>query len=102
MSDQTYMDSDEVALIARAAVSAGQHFDTALADLKSSLSSHDGCWGDDKIGKGFAKNYVPNSGKTIDQAGQLAQSADAGTGTLQQTPEQFQNVDSSNGQGINN
>jgi uncharacterized protein YukE len=100
--DQTHIDAEGTAKVARTAVAAGQAFDTALATLKSALSSLDGCWGGDKIGKNFATNYVSNAAGTLDQAGQLAQSVDAGTGTLQQTPEQFQNVDSSNGQGIAN
>lgn len=36
----------------------GETFGTAYDNLIAVLDDHHGCWGDDDIGKAFAKNYV--------------------------------------------
>ena len=102
MPDQTHMDTDGVSRVAAKVVQAGADFDAALATLKSNLSSHDGCWGEDKFGKNFATNYVDNAKKTLDGAGQEAQYVDGQAQVLVKTPEQFQDLDSSSGNGIKN
>jgi len=42
----------------------GERLLAAHADLVGVLTELDGCWGDDSIGKSFAKNYVP-SGESV-------------------------------------
>ena len=101
MSDQTHIDTDGVSRVAAKVVQAGADFDAAFATLKANLSSHDGCWGDDKFGKNFAKNYVNNAKKTLDGVGNEAKYVDEQAQTLKKTPEQFQDLDTNSGQGVN-
>ena len=69
--------------------------------MRADLATLDGCWGDDKIGGGFAQNYVPNAKQTLDGAATLAKGAEDGTRVLQQAPEKFQLQDDNGGKDVN-
>lgn len=101
MAEETHIDVEGVQRVANNVVAAAQEFSAGLDELKAQLATHEGCWGDDKIGSSFAKNYVPNAGEILDGATKLAKGAEDGTQVLQQTPGQFQLQDSHNGNGAN-
>ena len=48
--------------------STGDDFQSAMSQWRSTLQQHDGCWGDDEMGKKFGENFV----KAEQQADQLA------------------------------
>ena len=69
--------------------------------LHTTLAAHEGCWGNDKFGKSFAKNYVPNATRTEQDADTISKNVQAGIDAMQQAPQDFQEQDDSNAQQAN-
>lgn len=58
MAEKFFLDPEGAAQAARDLRETGDRLGAAYDTLTSVLDAHDGCWGDDDIGKSFAKNYV--------------------------------------------
>ncbi|GHF44857.1 uncharacterized protein YukE [Amycolatopsis bartoniae] len=86
--------------------SLGDRITTAYHELAGVLDEHDGCWGEDDIGKAFAQNYVPNAKQVregAEQAGpgviELRNDIDDASKTFQSVDEdEARRIDASTGQ----
>lgn len=57
MAEDFYLDPDGVGQATRDLKASGRRLSGAFTKLTETLDRHDGCWGDDDIGKGFEKSY---------------------------------------------
>jgi hypothetical protein len=72
----------------------------ATNKLVGDLEPHEGCWGEDDIGKGFAKDYVPHCQQTIGEAKQATQGVGNVAGGVQRIVNQFQQIDQANAERV--
>jgi len=93
MADEFYLDPVGLAQATSRLRASGDRLNSAFSKLTETLDQHDGCWGTDDIGKGFANKYVKpaadstsGSREVIDSIGQL-------TGDLDKSSAEFQSVD---------
>jgi hypothetical protein len=64
MAEAFYMDPDGVRHAVSQIHAVGAFLDRSLLHLNGVLDEHDGCWGEDSIGKGFSDNYVKPATET--------------------------------------
>ncbi|SDY07082.1 hypothetical protein SAMN05421504_104411 [Amycolatopsis xylanica] len=57
MAEEFFLDPDGVGQATRDLKASGRRLSGAFTKLTETLDRHDGCWGDDDIGKGFEKSY---------------------------------------------
>lgn len=100
MAENFRLDPDGLARGTRDARGAGQRLGDAFKRLTEVTDAHDGCWGDDDIGKAFAKNYVgpsaDNRKYSQDSVQAFGKYADDGD----QASTAFQGVDQQNAQAM--
>lgn len=84
MSDKTRIDPERVEREGQRLEQAGERFSEALHALKSTLAQHDGCWGEDDIGKSFAQKYVKPAGQNVDNSETAHRSVDEVAGELRE------------------
>ncbi len=79
MPDRFELDENEAVDAGHRAQKAGQRLREAHRALVAVLDDHDGCWGDDDIGKAFANKYVQVADGTRENTNVLATNfSDAG------------------------
>ena len=80
MADRFELDESEAVDTGERAQDAGRRLLDAHRDLVAVLDDHEGCWGDDDIGKAFANKYVEIADGTRENTSVLAANfSDAGT-----------------------
>jgi hypothetical protein len=94
--DTTEIDTPKVAEIAGEVTRAVGDFNSKFADASRRINALRGCWGNDKFGTSFAKNYVPNADNVLGQVTAAGKDVEQGAQQLQQAPNAFQDVDGAN------
>ena len=82
MSDKTRIDPERVEREGQRLEQAGERFSEAVHALKSTLAQHEGCWGEDDIGKGFAQKYVKPAAQNVDNSETAHRSVEEAAGKL--------------------
>lgn len=93
MSDKTRIDLERVEREGHRLEQAGERFSEALHALKSTLAQHEGCWGEDDIGKGFAQKYVKPAEQNVDNSEAAHRSVDEAAGKLRDGGRTLANTD---------
>jgi hypothetical protein len=95
MGEHFRLDPDGLDAANREFLSTGEAFGSAFDDLVAVLDDHHGCWGDDDIGKAFAKNYVTSaeevrtaSKEAVDGIYELHEGVDESSTTFQGVDEE--------------
>jgi hypothetical protein len=72
VADRFELDENAAVAAGRRARTAGLRLREAHRELVAVLDDHDGCWGDDDIGKAFANKYVQTADGTRENTKILA------------------------------
>lgn len=70
-----------------------EQFKSALADLTGVLKAHEGCWGEDQIGKAFERKYQGPADDVKEYAADTDETVSKLPGILKKAAESFQQVD---------
>lgn len=82
MSDKTRLDPERVQRESQRLSDAGDRFSEALNTLRATLAQHEGCWGEDDIGKGFAQKYEKPAEQAVDNSESAREGVDEAAGKL--------------------
>ncbi len=93
MAEQFFLDEDEVSAAAKELRAVGGRLDDLSKWLIGGLDMTRGCWGDDDIGKAFAKNYLKYADVGEMGSAAAAANADAMGENIMKLSEQFVGLD---------
>ncbi|WAL66527.1 hypothetical protein ORV05_01530 [Amycolatopsis cynarae] len=100
MAEDFRLDPDRLSAATRRLGALGERLRNSFQTLTRVLDEHDGCWGDDDIGKSFAKNYVPSATQARDGARQATDGIIQLRGDTDKAAKVFQSVDHDSAQRI--
>ncbi|MFC9250960.1 hypothetical protein [Amycolatopsis thailandensis] len=93
MAEKFFLDPGGLAEATGRLRALGDRLDQAHRRLADTLHHHDGCWGEDEIGKAFSKNYVPAAANTLEGVREAGPALGAFAGTADKASENFSRVD---------
>lgn len=93
MGESFRLDPDGLAAANGEFLVVGDKLGDAFDNLVLVLDDHDGCWGEDDIGKAFAKNYVQPSGEVREASKNAVEGIHELHDGVDESSETFQSVD---------
>lgn len=100
MADDFFLDPDGLSEGSREMREHGHVLNEAYLRLKGMLDVHYGCWGNDEVGKSFAKNYVPGAEKFTTGGQQVGAALPSLADDIDESSTTFQSVDEDNARQI--
>jgi uncharacterized protein YukE len=93
MTDNFRLVPDQATEATKKLAELGEALRSSFQTLTGVLDQHDGCWGEDDIGKSFEQNYVPHAEEARKNAGQTTTAIVGLADATSQAVETFQEVD---------